>query len=203
MTLGPLLKRGLDLVAATAGLTACAPAMAVIAIAIKLESPGGALFVQERIGRKGRVFKLLKFRTMKDAPIRYNPDGSTRVDPNDDRVTRTGRVLRGALDELPQLINVLRGEMSLVGPRPEMATQRHLYEPGDERKLDVLPGLTSLPIVLGRGEIPWRQRVALDLAYVEHWSLGLDLQIIAQTLLMPFGIRPFEFRRVVEATHAL
>ena len=197
MKLGYLLKRGLDVTAAATALVVAAPAMAAIATAIVLESPGGALFIQERIGRGGKTFRLLKFRTMLDAPIRYNPDGSTRVDANDNRVTRVGGLLRGALDELPQLINVLRGEMSLVGPRPEMATQWHLYEPADLKKLEALPGLTSLPIVLGRGEIPWRQRVQLDLEYVEHWSFWLDVRIIAQTLLMPLGVRPFSFSDVI------
>jgi len=196
--IGRVLKRVLDVGLAGGGLLVAGPAMAAIAVAIKLESPGPVLFTQERIGRKGRTFKLLKFRTMKDAPIRYNPDGSTRVEANDDRVTRVGRYLRGAIDELPQLINVLRGEMSLVGPRPEMASQRHMYRPGDERKLDARPGITSLAIVHGRNDIPWTQRIAIDLRYVERWSILLDLRILAQTALMPLGLRPFDFSDVLE-----
>lgn len=198
MKLGYPFKRAIDISAAVGGLLIAAPVMAVIAVAIGVDSPGGVLFAQERIGRGGRVFKLLKFRTMKHAaPIRYQNDGSTRIDANDDRVTRVGRYLRGALDELPQLFNVLRGEMSLVGPRPEMASQRHMYTPELERKLDVLPGLTSLAIVLGRGSIPWRQRVEIDLRYIDQWSLWLDFRILIRTALMPLGLRPFQFSDVV------
>lgn len=197
MKLGLSLKRAVDIGAAASGLLIAAPAMAAIAVAIVVDSPGGVLFAQERIGRRGRVFKLLKFRTMKHAPIRYQPDGSTRIDPDDDRITRVGRYLRGALDELPQLINVLRGEMSLVGPRPEMASQRHMYTPDIERKLEVLPGLTSLAIVLGRSSIPWRERVEIDLRYIDQWSLWLDARILIRTALMPLGFTPFTFSDVV------
>jgi len=188
----------IDVGIAGAGLLAAAPGLALIAAAIKLDSPGSVIFAQERIGRDGRVFKLLKFRTMREAPIRYNEDGSTRIDPNDDRVTRVGKYLRGALDELPQLVNVVRGDMSLVGPRPEMASQRHMYQPGDERKLVVRPGITSLAIVHGRNSIPWAQRIAIDIQYVERWSLGLDARILAQTLLLPFGLSPFRFDDVLD-----
>jgi lipopolysaccharide/colanic/teichoic acid biosynthesis glycosyltransferase len=197
---GYALKRALDYGLAAGGLLACGPAMAAIAVAIKLDSPGNVLFVQERLGRDGRTFKLLKFRTMRDAPIRYNPDGSTRIDPQDDRVTRVGRLLRGALDELPQLINIIRGEMSLVGPRPDMASQRALYTPDDEKKLAALPGITSLAIVHGRNDIPWKQRVAIDVQYIERWNLWLDVRIIAQTLLLPLGVqRVFDFSDVLDA----
>lgn len=198
MKAGPAIKRALDCSVAAAGLLLGAPAMAAIAVAIRIENGGPIFFAQDRIGRGGRVFRLLKFRTMRDAPIRYNPDGSTRIDPNDDRVTRVGRVLRGGLDELPQLINVLRGEMSIVGPRPEMASQRGMYAPEHLRKLDVRPGLTSLAIVHGRNDIPWQRRVAIDVRYVENWSLSLDLRIMVQTLLMPLRVRPFDFADVME-----
>jgi lipopolysaccharide/colanic/teichoic acid biosynthesis glycosyltransferase len=197
MTLGYAIKRAIDYGLAGAGVVAAAPVMAAIAVAIKLDSRGSVLYTQERLGKHGRTFRLLKFRTMRDAPIRYNPDGSTRIDPADDRVTRVGRFLRGALDELPQLVNVLRGDMSFVGPRPDMASQRHLYAPGEERKLATLPGLTSLAIVHGRNDIPWKQRIAIDMQYIEHWSLWLDLRILAQTALMPLGLRPFDFSDVV------
>lgn len=191
--IGYVVKRTIDYSVAGSALVLCAPLMAAIAAAIKADSPGKILFVQERLGRDGRVFRLLKFRTMRDAPIRFNADGSTRVDPGDDRVTRVGRYLRGALDELPQLVNVLRGDMSLVGPRPDMASQRTLYDDRESRKLEMLPGITSLAIVIGRTELPWRERLLLDVVYVDHWSVLLDLKILAQTLLMPFGMRPFGF----------
>lgn len=191
---GYLVKRALDYALSAGGLAVAAPALAVIAVAIKVDSPGGVLFSQERLGKDGRPFRLLKFRTMRDAPIKYNADGSTKLDPNDDRVTRVGRYLRGALDELPQLLNVLRGEMSLIGPRPDMVSQRHLYADGEERKLEVLPGLTGLSVVLGRNDIPWKQRIQIDIEYIDGWSLTLDLRIIAHTLLMPLGISLFEAR---------
>lgn len=197
MALSYAIKRSLDYALASAGLLAASPALIAIAVAIKVDSRGPVLFVQERLGRHGRTFRLLKFRTMRNAPIRYNPDGSTRVDPNDDRVTRVGRYLRGALDELPQLVNVLRGEMSIVGPRPDMASQRALYSAEDEAKLAALPGLTSLAVVHGRNELPWKQRVALDIAYIDRWSLALDLRIIAATLLMALGRRELDFSDVV------
>jgi lipopolysaccharide/colanic/teichoic acid biosynthesis glycosyltransferase len=197
MTLGYLLKRALDYGLAAGGLIGAAPAMTAIAVAIVLDSPGGVFYVQDRLGKDGRTFRLLKFRTMRAAPIRYNPDGSTRIDANDDRVTRVGKYLRGAADELPQLVNVLRGEMSLVGPRPDMASQRALYSGDDERKLAALPGLTSLAVVHGRNDIPWKQRVALDIRYIERWSLWLDLRILAQTVAMPFGFRVVDFSDVV------
>jgi lipopolysaccharide/colanic/teichoic acid biosynthesis glycosyltransferase len=199
MTLGYAIKRALDYGLAAAGLLACAPAMAALAAAIAVDSPGGVLHAQDRLGRGGRPFRLLKFRTMRDAPIRYHPDGSTRIDPGDDRVTRVGRWLRGGADELPQLVNVLRGEMSLVGPRPDMVSQRALYTAGDERKLAALPGLTSLAVILGRNDIPWKQRVAMDIRYLERWSLWLDLRILAQTLAMPLGLRVFDFSDVLDA----
>lgn len=198
MTLGYAIKRALDYGLAAGGLIACAPALAVIAAAIALDSPGRVLYAQDRLGRGGRPFRLLKFRTMRDAPIRYNPDGSTRIDPNDDRVTRVGRWLRGGADELPQLVNVLRGEMSLVGPRPDMVSQRALYSGDDEPKLAALPGLTSLAVILGRNDIPWKQRVAMDIRYIERWSLGLDLRILAMTLAMPLGLRVFAFSDVLD-----
>jgi len=191
-------KRLLDYAIAGGTLLAASPLMGAIAIAIKLDSKGAVFFTQERLGCRGRTFKLIKFRTMHDAPIRYHADGSTRVDTDDARVTRVGHLLRGALDELPQLINVLRGEMSVVGPRPDLASQRVHYSPDDERKLAVLPGLTSLAIVHGRNDIPWKQRITIDIQYVERWSLMLDLRIIAQTLLMPWGKRLFDFSDVVD-----
>lgn len=197
MRLQYVAKRALDYTLAATGLVATGPLMLAIATAVKLDSPGGALFVQERLGRNGKPFRLFKFRTMHPAPIRYNPDGSTRIDPDDQRVTRVGRYLRGALDELPQLLNVLRGEMSLIGPRPDMVRHRALYEPGEERKLEVLPGLTGLSVVLGRNDIPWKQRIQVDIQYIERWSLWLDLKIVAETLAMAIGTSLCGFDDVV------
>lgn len=197
MKLGYALKRAIDYSVAAGGLVALSPLMLGIAAAIELDSPGGILFTQDRLGKDGKSFKLYKFRTMKPAPIEYNADGSTKVTTGDARVTRVGRYLRGALDELPQLLNVLKGDMSLVGPRPDLVHQRQLYAPGEERKLAALPGITGLAVVIGRTEIPWKRRIAVDVAYVERWQLALDLKILAQTLLMPLGVRPFSFEEVV------
>jgi lipopolysaccharide/colanic/teichoic acid biosynthesis glycosyltransferase len=142
---------------------------------------------------------MVKFRTLRaDAPIQFNPDGSTRIAEDDPRVTRVGRLLRGALDELPQLWNVLRGDMSLVGPRPELPVHAATYTDAERGKLRVRPGITSLPSVLGRDEIPWRTRVAIDLRYLERWSLALDLKIAIQTVLLALGARPFRFPEAVE-----
>lgn len=193
------LKRALDVSVAAVGLATTAPLLAAIAAAVRLDSPGPALFRQPRIGRHGRPFTMLKFRTMTTAaPIEFNPDGSTRVTVNDSRVTRVGRYLRGGVDELPQLLNVVRGDMSLVGPRPDFGDPDALFSATERRKLDVRPGMTSLAAVLGRNALPWRQRVAIDLCYLEQWSLALDLKIIAATLCLPLGVRPFGLHGLVE-----
>lgn len=193
MSIGHSVKRLLDVCAAACGVVLLGPAMLAIAGAIRLDTPGGALFRQERLGKDGKPFRLLKFRTMKSAPIRYNPDGSTRVEVADDRVTSVGRYLRGGIDELPQLLNILRGHMSFIGPRPDLVQHRALYTPGEERKLEVLPGITSLPVVLGRNELPWKRRIQIDIWYIDHWSLGLDLKILVQTLAMALGLHVVDF----------
>jgi lipopolysaccharide/colanic/teichoic acid biosynthesis glycosyltransferase len=173
-------------------------ALAIVGAAIRIDSPGGALFRQERVGRDGRTFEMIKFRTMQSgAAIQYNPDGSTRVTAADSRVTRIGRYLRGGIDELPQLFNVLRGDMSLVGPRPDLPIHAETYSDAEREKLVVRPGMTSLAAVLGRNDIVWRTRMAIDLRYIQNWSLGVDLRIIAQTLLLPSGWKPFRFRELL------
>jgi lipopolysaccharide/colanic/teichoic acid biosynthesis glycosyltransferase len=188
------LKRGLDIVGAAVGLVALAPALALLGAAVALDSPGGPLFVQERVGRGGRRFAMLKLRTMRaGAPMQLNPDGSTRVAAVDARVTRVGRVLRRGLDELPQLVNVLRGDMSLVGPRPDLPMHAATYSDAERERLLVRPGMTGLAAVLGRNELAWRRRLAIDRRYVAGWRLRLDLAIIAQTLLLPTAWRPFRF----------
>jgi lipopolysaccharide/colanic/teichoic acid biosynthesis glycosyltransferase len=190
-------KRILDYALAAVGLVVVAPVAAVIAVAIRLDSRGPVLFRQERIGMGMQRFMINKFRTMAHgAPVVYNPDGSTSAEPGDDRITRVGSVLRGGLDELPQLINVLRGEMSIVGPRPDLPEHEELYTPFERRKASVRPGITNLGAILGRTEIPWKTRIALDLYYIDHWSLGLDFKIAVATLCMPLGLRPFEFADV-------
>jgi lipopolysaccharide/colanic/teichoic acid biosynthesis glycosyltransferase len=193
------MKRAIDLLGAIVGLTLGAPLLGVIALAIAAGSRGGVLFRQQRVGRGGRPYRLLKFRTMTTgSPIQFNPDGSTRVDRADARVTRVGRLLRGGLDELPQLLNVLRGDMSLVGPRPDLPVHAEQYTDEERRKLAVRPGMTSLAAVLGRNDVPWKQRIAIDLRYIDRWSLGLDVRILLQTLCLPLGFRPCSFRDVLD-----
>ncbi len=168
-------KRTLDL----AVLAIATPIAVVIglaaALAVRLTSRGPVLFRQERVGRDGEPFVVLKFRTMLD--------GDNPIIPSDDRITRTGRVLRRlSLDELPQLLNVARGEMSIVGPRPTLAYQVERWTPEQRRRLLVAPGLTGWAQVNGRNDLSWPRRIELDLDYVERQSLRFDLQIIARTL---------------------
>ena len=178
------IKRSLDLGIVCLALPLLSPLLAALALLIRRESPGPALFAQPRLGRRGRVFTLYKLRTMvHGAPMVLNADGSTCVVDGDPRVTPLGaRLRRRGLDELPQLVNVLRGEMSLIGPRPDHDFQLQHYLKEDHRKLEMRPGITSLAQVSGRNALTWRQRVALEIEYVERFSLWLDLQIAWRTV---------------------
>ena len=185
------LKRLADLALAGAGLIAIAPLLAAIALAIKLDSPGPVLYQAQRVGRKGNTFLCHKFRTMVDDAdlakaglrVRNQREGPFFKMMNDPRVTRLGHWLRRhSLDELPQLWNVLGGEMSLVGPRPHPVDDFELYELEHFRRLDVTPGITGLWQVTARGDPSFQRNMALDLEYIERWSLGLDLQILFKTL---------------------
>jgi len=189
-TISLALKRAGDFVLSLAALIAAAPAMMAIAIAIRVESEGPVFYVSERIGRRGHVFPCFKFRTMvKDADqLRKHLDPLNERDgvlfkvSNDPRVTQVGRFLRKySLDELPQFINVLRGEMSLVGPRPPIASEVEKYKLEHLRRLEVLPGLTGLWQVQARQDASFEKYIALDTAYVENWSFWLDLKILFQT----------------------
>ena len=175
--LGPVLKRGVDLVGASLGLAVLAPVMAGLAAAVRLESPGPALFRQPRLGQDGEVFEVLKFRTMVVGA------GNGAVTQNDARLTRLGGPLRRwSLDELPQLINVIRGDMSLVGPRPDRTFRREQYSVKQRRRLRVRPGITGLAQVSGRNALDWEARNGLDVRYVDEWSLALDAEILARTV---------------------
>jgi lipopolysaccharide/colanic/teichoic acid biosynthesis glycosyltransferase len=179
-----VIKRILDLVGATVALILLSPLLALLAMLLRLESPGPAVLAQRRLGRGGRVFTLYKLRTVVDgAPMVLNLDGSTRVVDDDPRVTRLGAKLRRlGLDELPQLVNVLRGAMSLIGPRPDHDFQLPYYTERDYRKLAMRPGITSLAQASGRNALPWRERMALEIEYVERFSLWLDVQIAWRTV---------------------
>ncbi len=183
------IKRGLEWMIAAVLLLILAPFLLFLAVLIKVDSPGPALFVQDRLGSKGRVFRMYKFRSLQWQPEREplcNADGSTRVAIDDPRLTRMGRYLRLGLDELPQLWNVVKGEMALIGPRPDEPFHRKFYTETEEGKLCVLPGISGLAQALGRNAIPWKERIRLDLHYIDHYSLWLDLKIILLTLLCLF-----------------
>lgn len=160
------------------------PVMLACAVAVRRSSPGPVLFRQRRLGLNGRAFELLKFRSMyQNAPELRNPDGSAYTGGDDPRVTPVGRFLRRtSLDELPQLFNVLKGDMSLVGPRPDQIDQLRFYTEQEKRKLRVKPGLTGLAQISGRNSIPWERRKALDVEYAERRSFRLDLAILARTI---------------------
>lgn len=187
----PVAKRVIDIAGASAALVIAAPLMLAVAVAIKLESPGPVLFRQTRVGRNGRPFMFLKFRSMQsDAPLlrmalngrneTTGPVFKIRADP---RVTRIGRFVRKySLDELPQLWHVLSGGMSLVGPRPPLLEEVVRYEPWQTERLAVTPGLTCTWQVSGRSNIPFDRWVEMDIAYIRHRSLLLDLQLLLRTV---------------------
>jgi lipopolysaccharide/colanic/teichoic acid biosynthesis glycosyltransferase len=170
---------------AIAALAVFAPMLGLIAVAIKVSSPGPVLFTQERIGWQGRRFRILKFRSMvHHAPYLRNPDGSAYSADTDPRVTRLGRILRqSSLDEIPQLWNVVRGEMSLIGPRPELAEGIRSYRPADFRRLNVRPGMTGWAVVHGRNDVPINMRRDLDTWYADHAGFLLDLKILCKTIV--------------------
>jgi lipopolysaccharide/colanic/teichoic acid biosynthesis glycosyltransferase len=174
------LPRAADLAIAVVCLAVVSPILLAAAIAIRLESRGPVLYRQRRVGRDGVIFELFKLRTMRQGA---DPVGvGTAVTSEDPRVTRVGRLLRRfSLDELPNLFNVLRGEMRIVGPRATLPAQVQLYTPRQRRRLDLRPGVTGWAQIHGRAGIPWEERIELDVWYVEHRSLRLDLKILART----------------------
>lgn len=184
-------KRSLDLLLVTLTLPFVAIILLIIALAIRLDSPGPIFFSQMRVGLDGKPFKVYKFRSMVTNAEALKADliRQTGEDPrhpklvNDPRVTRVGRwIRRFSIDELPQIWNILRGEMSWVGPRPAVPQEVELYEPWHRQRLRILPGLTGLWQVSGRNEVPFEEMCLLDIYYIENWSLGLDLQIILRTI---------------------
>lgn len=183
------LKRTVDLVIASLVLLLLSLLLLLVAVAVRLDSPGPALYRQKRVGRDGRIFTIYKFRTMaQDAgpAVRYfvSGDGTLRHKiHNDPRITRIGAVLRRAsIDELPQLINILRGDMSLIGPRPELVEIVRNYQPWQHRRHSVRPGLTGWWQVCGRNDRPMEENTELDLYYIDHLSPGLDLKILLRTV---------------------
>jgi lipopolysaccharide/colanic/teichoic acid biosynthesis glycosyltransferase len=177
------LTRALDVVLAAALLVVTAPLLALAALAIRLESRGPVFYRQLRVGRDGQPFELWKLRTM--VPGAESMGAGIYVVEGDPRITRTGRLLRRfSLDELPNLVNVLRGDMSIVGPRPTVQEQVDRYTDRQRRRLEVRPGITGWAQINGRTSLPWPERIELDVWYVEHRSLRLDLRILARTARM-------------------
>ena len=180
------MNRALDIATAALGLAVTSPILATSALAIKLEDGGPVLYRQVRVGKDGEDFELLKLRTMVVGAEKKG--AGFAVDAGDSRITRVGRILRRtSVDELPQLWNVVCGEMSLIGPRPTLRYQVETYTEHQSRRLDVRPGLTGWAQVHGRATLPWAERIELDVWYVEHRSPLLDLKILVRTPLALFG----------------
>ncbi|MBN1658857.1 MAG: sugar transferase [Anaerolineae bacterium] len=186
-----LVKRAMDIAGAAIGLPLCAPLLAIMAVAIKLDSPGPVFFRQKRVGANGKVFTIYKLRTMVanaedllddliDLDALEEPMFKLQDDP---RVTRLGRFLRRwSIDELPQLVNVLRGEMSLVGPRPEETRLVQRYSDWHRLRLMAKPGMTGPVQINGRGDLPLEERVRLEVDYIDNYSIWKDLEILLKTI---------------------
>jgi len=181
-----VLRRLLDIVVSATALLFASPILVTAAVAIRLESRGPIIYRQRRSGLQGHEFDVLKLRTMVDGA--EHKGAGLAINENDPRITRVGALLRRtSLDELPNLVNVLRGEMSLIGPRPTLPAQVAQYTERQRGRLALKPGITGWAQVNGRASLPWSERIELDLYYIEHRSLALDLQILRRTVLMVLG----------------
>jgi len=181
-----VIRRLLDIVVSSGALLASAPVLALAALAIRLESEGPVIYRQRRIGLHGHPFDAIKLRTMVQGAEHIG--AGLAVNADDSRITRVGAVLRRtSVDELPNLVNVLRGEMSLIGPRPTLPVQVDQYTERQRRRLEIKPGITGWAQVNGRASLPWSERIELDLYYIEHRSLALDLRILWRTAAMVLG----------------
>jgi lipopolysaccharide/colanic/teichoic acid biosynthesis glycosyltransferase len=179
-------RRAVDILVAAVALALASPVLLVAIIAIRLESKGGVIYRQRRVGLDGHEFDVLKLRTMVDGAERIG--AGLAVNAGDTRITRVGKLLRRtSLDELPNLVNVLRGEMSIVGPRPTLPHQVAQYTERERGRLAIRPGITGWAQVNGRTSLPWAQRIELDLWYIEHRSWRLDLRIVWRSARMVFG----------------
>jgi len=178
-----MIRRLLDIAVSALALAFGAPVLVLAMLAIRLDSPGPAIYRQRRIGLEGRAFDVLKLRTMVDGAEHIG--AGLAVNENDSRITRVGAFLRRtSLDELPNLLNVLRGEMSLIGPRPTVPVQVDQYTSRQRGRLAVRPGITGWAQVNGRTSLPWSERIELDLHYIEHRSLRMDLEILWRTVAL-------------------
>ncbi len=181
-----MIRRAIDIAAGGLALVFAAPLIALAMVAIRVESRGHPLYKQRRVGKDGREFDVLKLRTMVDGAEHIG--AGLAVNENDSRVTRVGAVLRRtSLDELPNLLNVVRGDMSLIGPRPTIPVQVVQYTPHQRGRLAIRPGITGWAQIHGRASLPWSERIELDLYYIAHRSLALDLRILWRTVAIVFG----------------
>jgi lipopolysaccharide/colanic/teichoic acid biosynthesis glycosyltransferase len=179
-------RRAFDVIVAGSALLVASPFLVLAIVAIRLESRGGAIYRQRRVGKNGRPFDVLKLRTMVTGAEHMG--AGLAVSEGDTRITRVGRLLRRtSLDEVPNLVNVLRGDMAIVGPRPTVPVQVDRYTERQRGRLVVKPGITGWAQVNGRTELPWDERIELDLWYIEHRSWRLDLEILRRTVRMVFG----------------
>lgn len=177
------IKRTFDIVAALGGLIVFSPIIIVVAILVRVNLGSPILFTQDRVGKNNKIFKMMKFRTMKDGVDKYG-----KLLPDSERLTNFGKILRStSLDELPELINILKGDMSLIGPRPLLIEYLPLYSEEQKRRHNVLPGLTGWAQVNGRNSISWGEKFKLDVYYVDNWSIGLDLKIFFLTFYKLFN----------------
>jgi lipopolysaccharide/colanic/teichoic acid biosynthesis glycosyltransferase len=181
-----MIRRAIDVTVSAAALAVSSPVLALAALAIRLETPGPVIYRQRRSGLHGQEFDVLKLRTMVDGA--EHKGAGLAINANDSRITRVGAFLRRtSLDELPNLLNVLRGDMSLIGPRPTLPVQVAQYTERQRGRLQIKPGITGWAQVNGRATLPWSQRIELDLYYIEHRSLALDAQILRRTISMVLG----------------
>jgi lipopolysaccharide/colanic/teichoic acid biosynthesis glycosyltransferase len=179
-------RRTFDVIVAAAALAAASPFMLVAVLAIRLESRGSAIYRQRRVGRNGRPFDVIKLRTMVTGA--EGMGAGLAISEGDTRITRVGRLLRRtSLDEVPNLVNVLRGDMSIIGPRPTVPVQVDRYTARQRGRLAIKPGITGWAQIHGRTELPWDERIELDLWYIEHRSWRLDLRILWRTARMVLG----------------
>ena len=192
------LKRIIDFFGALAALIALVMPFFVIAVLIKLDSKGPVFFIQERVGKGGKVFRMLKFRTMVENAV--NMGRRIEVEHNDFRITRVGRILRRfGIDELPQVIHILKGEMSFVGPRPALPHQAAQYSTSERKRLLVKPGIANMAMLKGWNALSWKERIQWDTWYIEHWSLFLDLKILFCTaIIVLLGKGQYGAKGVVE-----
>jgi lipopolysaccharide/colanic/teichoic acid biosynthesis glycosyltransferase len=178
-----VIRRCVDVIVSATALVLSAPVVIAAMIAVRLESKGHAIYRQRRVGRGGHQFDVLKLRTMVDDAEHFG--AGLAISENDTRITRVGAILRRtSVDELPNLLNVLRGEMSLIGPRPTLPVQVQQYTERQRGRLQIKPGITGWAQVNGRTSLPWSERIELDLFYIEHRGPRLDLQILWRTILI-------------------